>query len=194
VKALFVSFAALMLCCATDVQAKKLKNMNQPAAAAWFAVEREHVHIERRGKNQQPFVTFISAGIYRAVAEDAQGTYFVGPLDCLQFISGGDAEQYLHGPSLQRPPKNKSYGEWSIIGGLWLPRQGIGVPPKLFYDIRVVPKSDGECLLSPGCSVIFRPFIRKMFEGTLTLKEYADDDEFLNSVQVHAGEPPAQAY
>jgi hypothetical protein len=192
VKALLVGCAVIALCCATDVHAKKLKNMSRPATAAWFSIDREHVHVERRGKKQKPFVTFISAGVYRAVAEDAQGTYFVGPLDCLQFISGVDAEKYLREPSPQRPPKNFDHGEWSIIGGLWLPKQGINLPPKLFYDTRLVPKSDSECRVTWGCSVIFGPLVTKMFEGTLALKDYADDQEFVNSLHVQAGEPPAQ--
>ena len=186
------ALAAVFLCSAGDVHAKKLKNMKPPATAAWFSLDQEHVYVERRGKNQTPFVTFLSAGIYQAVREDDEGVYFLGPIDCIQFTSRGVAEEYLAASPRQRPPKNTEFGEAWIIGGLWLPKPNVNATPKLFYDIRVAPKSREECQLDPLCSLGLGPLANLMFEGSLSIKEYPDA-EFIASLKIQAGESPANS-
>jgi len=167
-----------------------LADLHPPKEVQHIVLSADYVRAEHRGiAKGLKVVEGLRAGTYRAVREDADGVYFEGNgSDCVLVLVNARAEEYLSTGKVQSYEKRRlaheNYGGGR--GGLWLPRQGVGKEPRLFYSIN---NDNGPVPYHFGQGITFDAIVSAT-NGALGFVPYGSEKEFVAKLKVQPGNGP----
>lgn len=167
-----------------------LADLQDPRDPRHFVLSSDYTRVSSKGLKP---VEGLRAGVYRAVKEDAEGTYFEGyGEDCVLILAKTYAAKYQATGKvdsyLERRVAGENYGGGR--GGIWLPKSGVNKEARLFYSIENANGHDALHKISAGTvypSGIVLGTIVSATQGALGFVPYGSEVSFLSSLSIVPG-------
>lgn len=165
--------------------AVKLGNLHKPEHDEYFVLETDYTHVAYFGFRHVKALHGLRAGTYRLVAEDKEGQYFLGPVNCVIMVSGEDLQKYEatgETPSLETL-NSRLLVPWTGTEGIWLPREGVKKEARFIVETH--NSTNGQAAGLIGTAIV------QLTEGTLLLMPFPGEVKHFSEVPRIAGTPPA---
>ena len=168
---LFLLFCiSILTACATVQDIKKVSDSRH------FTLEEDYIRYETRGLANVFWAEGLLKGKYTEFGEDDEGSYFIGEGNPVVILLGEKAESYKKTRAIE--PGHLYYG--SLVGGLWLPKQGSMEKPKIFYTAK---QKDIDFTFG------MVPFIAALLtEGSLQFLPYDSESDFISGIKIRDSE------
>ncbi len=165
----------LLVCILTSCAGARLEELAKLDSDRFFTISEEHLRIEFRGIVNTPWIEGLYPGTYKEIAQDKDGTYFLGAGHLVVTLGMKSAEEYLESSDKVINPAAYIYGRSE--GGLWLPKEGSKKKAQLFFILKQAHHNVGGLV---GSS------ITAMHEGTISFIPFDSEVDFLNSIQIQS--------
>ena len=157
----------------TSCAGARLDELAKLDSNRFFILTEEHLRTEYRGMINAPWIEGLYPGTYREIAQDKDGTYFMGNGHLVVTLGMKPAEEYLNSTDKIINPAAYIFGRSE--GGLWLPKEGSKKKARLFFVLKQAHHNVGGLV---GASITV------MHEGTISFIPFDSEVDFLNSIKL----------